>query len=233
MAAAWPRRRSPAASPRPWRRRRPGGRRRDSRRRSGARSFAPGAARHQPQQHGRQGEAEGEGADRVGDGRRDGAAPHGDPAQADHGEDRQAEREEPEHRATIAGASGSASLRGTAKRAWLTGKTGGKAMEFGIAMPTDAESWRLAERAEALGFPLRLVLRHPDAVGRLLRGDGRGGDEDEPIRLGTGVLDPVQPDRRGHRQCLRHAEQAGAGAGRYGPRHRLHRAARDGARRYR
>ena len=25
-------------------------------------------------------------------------------------------------------------------------------MEFGIAMPTDAESWRLAERAEALGF---------------------------------------------------------------------------------
>ena len=51
-------------------------------------------------------------------------------------------------------------------------------MEFGIAMPTDAESWRLAERAEELGFRPAWFYDTQMLSADLLRRDGRGGDED-------------------------------------------------------
>ena len=63
-------------------------------------------------------------------------------------------------------------------------------MEFGIAMATDADSWKLVAAGRGARLPHRLVLRHPDAERRLLRRHGRRGGEDRRIRLGTGVLIP-------------------------------------------
>src|SRR6476620_2988516 len=67
---------------------------------------------------------------------------------------------------------------------------GGKAMEFGIAMPTDAESWRLAERAEALGFRSAWFYDTQMLSADCFVAMGAAAMKTSRIRLGTGVLVP-------------------------------------------
>ena len=85
-------------------------------------------------------------------------------------------------------------------------------MDFGIALPTAADYWKVVQRAEELGFTPRLVLRHPDAERRLLRRHGRGGGphaEDPARHRRAGA---VQPHRAGGGQCAGDAQPAGARA---------------------
>src|SRR5216683_4761424 len=80
------------------------------------------------------------------------------------------------------------------------------------------------------GLHPRLVLRHPDDHRRLLCRDGGGGDENlahSPRHRGPGA---VEPDRRGYRERLCHAQRPGAGADRFRGRHRFLGAPGDGAR---
>lgn len=63
-------------------------------------------------------------------------------------------------------------------------------MEFGIAMPTDAESWRLAERAEALGFRSAWFYDTQMLSADCFVAMGAAAMKTRRIRLGTGVLIP-------------------------------------------
>lgn len=63
-------------------------------------------------------------------------------------------------------------------------------MEFGIAMPTDAESWRLAERAEALGFRSAWFYDTQMLSADCFVAMGAAAMKTQRIRLGTGVLIP-------------------------------------------
>jgi 5,10-methylenetetrahydromethanopterin reductase len=63
-------------------------------------------------------------------------------------------------------------------------------MEFGIAMPTDAESWRLAERAEALGFRSAWFYDTQMLSADCFVAMGAAAMRTSRIRLGTGVLIP-------------------------------------------
>jgi len=63
-------------------------------------------------------------------------------------------------------------------------------MEFGIAMPTDAESWRLAERAEALGFRTAWFYDTQMLSADCFVAMGAAAMKTSRIRLGTGVLIP-------------------------------------------
>ena len=63
-------------------------------------------------------------------------------------------------------------------------------MEFGIAMPTDAESWRLAERAEALGFRSAWFYDTQMLSADCFVAMGAAAMKTSRIRLGTGVLIP-------------------------------------------
>ena len=51
-------------------------------------------------------------------------------------------------------------------------------MEFGIALPTAADSWKVVAARRGARLHPRLVLRHADAERRLLRRHGRGGGQD-------------------------------------------------------
>jgi hypothetical protein len=46
-------------------------------------------------------------------------------------------------------------------------------MDFGVGIASASDSWKVAQRAEALGFT-RLVLRHADDYRRPVRRDGGG-----------------------------------------------------------
>ncbi len=81
------------------------------------------------------------------------------------------------------------------------------------------------------GVCARLVLRHADAERRPVCRDGCGGDEDDEDPARHRGADPVEPHRPGYRERLCLAEQIGAGADRFRGRHRVYRAAGDGARR--
>lgn len=63
-------------------------------------------------------------------------------------------------------------------------------MEFGIAMPTDAESWRLAERAEELGFRSAWFYDTQMLSADCFVAMGAAAMKTKRIRLGTGVLIP-------------------------------------------
>ena len=63
-------------------------------------------------------------------------------------------------------------------------------MDFGIAMPTDAESWRLAERAEALGFRSAWFYDTQMLSADCFVAMGAAAMKTSRIRLGTGVLIP-------------------------------------------
>jgi 5,10-methylenetetrahydromethanopterin reductase len=63
-------------------------------------------------------------------------------------------------------------------------------MEFGIALPTDAESWRLAERAEALGFRTAWFYDTQMLSADCFVAMGAAAMKTSRIRLGTGVLIP-------------------------------------------
>lgn len=63
-------------------------------------------------------------------------------------------------------------------------------MEFGIAMPTDAESWRVAERAEALGFRSAWFYDTQMLSADPFVAMGAAAMKTSRIRLGTGVLIP-------------------------------------------
>src|SRR3954454_21197102 len=63
-------------------------------------------------------------------------------------------------------------------------------MDFGIAMPTDAESWRLAERAEALGFRSAWFYDTQMLSADCFVAMGAAAMKTRRIRLGTGVLIP-------------------------------------------
>ena len=63
-------------------------------------------------------------------------------------------------------------------------------MDFGIAMPTDAESWKLAERAEALGFRSAWFYDTQMLSADCFVAMGAAAMKTSRIRLGTGVLIP-------------------------------------------
>ncbi|MBV9863354.1 MAG: LLM class flavin-dependent oxidoreductase [Alphaproteobacteria bacterium] len=63
-------------------------------------------------------------------------------------------------------------------------------MEFGIAIPTAADSWKLAERAEALGFAEAWFYDTQMLSADCFVAMGAAAIKTERIRLGTGVLVP-------------------------------------------
>jgi len=63
-------------------------------------------------------------------------------------------------------------------------------MEFGIAMPTDAESWKLAARAEELGFRSAWFYDTQMLSADCFVAMGAAAMKTSRIRLGTGVLIP-------------------------------------------
>jgi 5,10-methylenetetrahydromethanopterin reductase len=63
-------------------------------------------------------------------------------------------------------------------------------MEFGIAMATDAESWRVVERAEALGFRSAWFYDTQMLSADCFVAMGAAAVKTSRIRLGTGVLIP-------------------------------------------
>ena len=104
-------------------------------------------------------------------------------------------------------------------------------MDFGIGIATRQRLVEVGAAGRGAGLHPRLVLRHADDHRRLLCRDGGGGAEDLAHPARHRRAGAVKPHRRGHRQCLRDAERAGAGAHRFRHRHRLFGAPRDGARR--
>src|SRR6478735_1806008 len=63
-------------------------------------------------------------------------------------------------------------------------------MEFGIAMATDAESWRLTQRAEELGFRSAWFYDTQMLSADIFVAMGAAAVKTTRIRLGTGVLIP-------------------------------------------
>ena len=63
-------------------------------------------------------------------------------------------------------------------------------MEFGIAMATDAESWRLVQRAEELGFRSAWFYDTQMLSADCFVAMGAAAVKTSRIRLGTGVLIP-------------------------------------------
>ncbi len=63
-------------------------------------------------------------------------------------------------------------------------------MEFGIAMPTDAASWKLAQRAEELGFATAWFYDTQMLSADCFVAMGAAAVKTTRIRLGTGVLIP-------------------------------------------
>ncbi len=105
------------------------------------------------------------------------------------------------------------------------------AMRFAIAIPTDANSWRVVRRAEELGFSRAWFYDTQMLSADPFVAMAAAAMKTTKIRLGTGVLIPSNRIARGRGQRLCLAQQAGAGTDRFRRRHRLHRAPGDGARR--
>src|SRR5438270_10066923 len=63
-------------------------------------------------------------------------------------------------------------------------------MEFGIGIPTSGESWKLAQRAEELGFTHAWFYDTQMLVGDPFVAMGAAALKTSRIRLGTGVLVP-------------------------------------------
>jgi len=72
-------------------------------------------------------------------------------------------------------------------------------MQFAIAIPTDADSWRVVRRAEELGFARAWFYD----THRPVCCYGRRGDQDNQDPARHRRVDPVEPDCAGHGKCLR------------------------------
>src|SRR3978361_1435153 len=64
-------------------------------------------------------------------------------------------------------------------------------MEFGIGIPTSGESWKVAQRAEELGFTHAWFYDTQMLVGDPFVATGAAALKTSRIRLGTGVLVPT------------------------------------------
>ena len=104
-------------------------------------------------------------------------------------------------------------------------------MDFGIGIATSHDSWKLAQRAEELGFTHAWFFDTQMITADCFVAMGAAAMKTSRIRLGTGVLVPSNRIAAGHRQRLRHAERHGAWAHRLRRRHRLFRPPRHGPRR--
>ena len=67
-------------------------------------------------------------------------------------------------------------------------------MDIGIAYPSAAESWKLAERAEALGFNSIWLWDSPLVCGDVFAALASAAVKTSKIRLATGVYVPANRD---------------------------------------
>jgi Luciferase-like monooxygenase len=101
-------------------------------------------------------------------------------------------------------------------------------MDFGIALPTAADSWKVTKEAEELGFTHAWFYDTQMLSADCFVAMGAAAVNTKRIRLGTGVLVPSNRNCPGCRQCAGDAEPARTGPHRLRRRHGLHRAAGDG-----
>ena len=85
-------------------------------------------------------------------------------------------------------------------------------MQFGIAIPTAADSWRLVRRAEELGFTNAWFFDTQMLSADPFVAMAAAAMKTTRIRLGTGVLIPSNRIAPVAANCARLAEQAGARA---------------------
>src|SRR5262249_19204123 len=67
---------------------------------------------------------------------------------------------------------------------------GGQLMDFGIALPTPAESWKIVKRAEDAGFSTAWFYDTQVLSADIFVAMGAAAVKTDRIRLGTGVLIP-------------------------------------------
>jgi hypothetical protein len=102
-------------------------------------------------------------------------------------------------------------------------------MQFAIAIPTDADSWRVVRRAEELGFARAWFYDTQMLSADPFVAMAAAALKTTKIRLGTGVLIPSNPPRAGRGECVCLVEQIGARTDRFRGRDRLYRPSRNGA----
>ena len=103
-------------------------------------------------------------------------------------------------------------------------------MNFGIALPTPADSWKTVKRAEDAGFSTAWFYDTQLLSADIFVAMGAAAVKTDRIRLGTGVLDSFQPYCARSSQWACHAERARSGSYRRWFRDRLHRSAEHGPR---
>jgi 5,10-methylenetetrahydromethanopterin reductase len=75
--------------------------------------------------------------------------------------------------------------------------------QFAIAIPTDADSWRVVRSAEELGFARAWFYDTQMLSADPFVAMAVAAIRTTKIRLGTGVLIPSKPDCAGRGECLR------------------------------
>src|SRR5215813_12159050 len=103
-------------------------------------------------------------------------------------------------------------------------------MNFGIALPTPADSWKTVKRAEDAGFSTAWFYDTPAFEWRYFRRDGCRRREDRPDSARHRCADSFQPYRARSSQWTCHAERPRPGPYRCRFRDRLHRSAEYGPR---
>ena len=98
-------------------------------------------------------------------------------------------------------------------------------MEFGICLPTKAQSWAVVQRAEELGFSYAWFYDTQLLSADVLVAMGAAAMKTSRIKLCAGVLHPIQPYRAGGSERARDVKCAGARAHRLWHFHRLYRSA--------
>jgi 5,10-methylenetetrahydromethanopterin reductase len=101
-------------------------------------------------------------------------------------------------------------------------------MDFGIALATSTESWKVVQRAESARIQPRLVLRHAAAQPDVFIGMTMAAMHTAAHPARHGRARPFQPHRSRHGQCPGHAQQARAGPHRFRGRYRVYRAPHHG-----
>ena len=86
-------------------------------------------------------------------------------------------------------------------------------MDYDIFLAPAADSWKVVERAEALGFRRAWFYDTQLLNAEVFVAMAAAAMQTSTIRLGTGVLDPVEPDRAGRRERARHASTRSRPAG--------------------
>ena len=105
-------------------------------------------------------------------------------------------------------------------------------MEFGIGIPTSGESWKVAQRAEELGFTHAWFYDTQMLVGDPFVAMGAAALKTSRIRLGTGVLVPTNRIAAVTAIRLRDPQRDGTGSDRFRCWHGILGAAGDGAGRH-